>query len=286
MTLFFLADKFHLKYEFPLDIDVTLRCIVILSGGDRMEYTVQKLAVMAGVSTRTLRYYDELDMLKPARINSSGYRIYGQVEIDQLQQILFYRELGVSLESIKEIITSPSYNAVQALKEHHEKLLEKREQLDSLILNVQKTIARTEGRITMMDQEKFEGLKKKTIDKNEAKYGKEIRKKYGYETVNQSNQKVMGMSQEQHDEVTRLATEVMETLQAAFETGDPAGELAQKTADLHRQWLCYYWDSYSKKAHAGLAQMYVDDPRFTAYYDEKKPGTAVFLRDAIQIYTA
>ncbi|HEY5556106.1 MerR family transcriptional regulator [Acetobacterium sp.] len=251
-----------------------------------MEYTVQKLAVMAGVSTRTLRYYDELDMLKPARINSSGYRIYGQVEIDQLQQILFYRELGVSLESIKEIITSPSYNAVQALKEHHEKLLEKREQLDSLILNVQKTIARTEGRITMMDQEKFEGLKKKTIDKNEAKYGKEIRKKYGYETVNQSNQKVMGMSQEQHDEVTRLATEVMETLQAAFETGDPAGELAQKTADLHRQWLCYYWDSYSKKAHAGLAQMYVDDPRFTAYYDEKKPGTAVFLRDAIQIYTA
>jgi len=251
-----------------------------------MEYTIQKLAQMAGVSTRTLRYYDELDMLKPARINSSGYRIYCQAEIDQLQQILFYRELGVSLESIKEIVTSSSYNPAQALREHHEKLLEKRKLLDSLILNVQKTIARTEGRITMTDKEKFEGLKKKTIDENEAKYGKEIRKKYGHETVNQSNQKVMGMSQEQHDEVTRLATEVMETLQAAFETGDPAGELAQKTADLHRQWLCYYWDSYSKKAHAGLAQMYVDDPRFTAYYDEKKPGTAVFLRDVIQIYTA
>ncbi|HEY5537900.1 MAG TPA: MerR family transcriptional regulator [Acetobacterium sp.] len=251
-----------------------------------MEYTIQKLAQMAGVSTRTLRYYDELDILKPARINSSGYRIYCQAEIDQLQQILFYRELGVSLESIKEIVTSSSYNPAQALREHHEKLLEKRKLLDSLILNVQKTIARTEGRITMTDKEKFEGLKKKTIDENEAKYGKEIRKKYGHETVNQSNQKVMGMSQEQHDEVTRLATEVMETLQAAFETGDPAGELAQKTADLHRQWLCYYWDSYSKKAHAGLAQMYVDDPRFTAYYDEKKPGTAVFLRDVIQIYTA
>ena len=251
-----------------------------------MEYTIQKLAQMAGVSTRTLRYYDELDILKPARINSSGYRIYCQAEIDQLQQILFYRELGVSLESIKEIVTSSSYNPAQALREHHEKLLEKRKLLDSLILNVQKTIARTEGRITMTDKEKFEGLKKKTIDENEAKYGKEIRKKYGHETVNQSNQKVMGMSQEQHDEVTRLATEVMETLQAAFETGDPAGELAQKTADLHRQWLCYYWDSYSKKAHASLAQMYVDDQRFTAYYDEKKPGTAVFLRDAIQIYTA
>lgn len=250
-----------------------------------MEYTVQKLAQMAGISTRTLRYYDEIDMLKPARINSSGYRIYGQAEIDRLQQILFYRELGVRLEDIKEIVTSPSYNAVEALKEHHEKLLEKRMQLDSLILNVQKTIAGTEGRMTMTDKEKFEGFKQKTVDENEAKYGKEIREKYGDETVDQSNQKVMGMSREQHDEVTKLTVEILETLQAAFKTGDPAGALAQKTADLHRQWLGYYWDSYSKKAHAGLAQMYVDDPRFTAYYDEKQPGTAAFLRDAISIYT-
>ena len=75
-----------------------------------MEYTVQKLAQMAGVSTRTLRYYDEIDILKPARINSSGYRIYGQAEVDRLQQILFYRELGVSLESIKETVTAPFFN--------------------------------------------------------------------------------------------------------------------------------------------------------------------------------
>ncbi|MHB8126126.1 MAG: MerR family transcriptional regulator [Desulfitobacteriaceae bacterium] len=250
-----------------------------------MEYTVQKLAQMAGVSTRTLRYYDEISILKPARINSSGYRIYGQAEVDQLQQILFYRELSVSLESIKDIITEPSFNGAQALKEHHEKLLEKREQLDVLIANVEKTIALSEGRIKMMDQEKFKGFKQKLVDDNEANYGKEIRGKYGNETVNKSNQKVQGMSQEQYDEVTKLAAEVIETLQAAFKTGDPAGELAQKAADLHRQWLCYYWDGYTKEAHAGLAQMYVDDPRFTAYYDEKQPGTAVFLRDAVHIYT-
>ena len=250
-----------------------------------MEYTVQKLAQMAGVSTRTLRYYDELGMLKPARINSSGYRIYGQVEVDRLQQILFYRELGMSLESIKDIVTSPSFNASLALREHCEKLLEKRQQLDALISNVQKTIALTEGRITMTDKEKFEGFKQKLVDDNEAKYGKEIREKYGEETVNKSNQKVKGMSQEQHDEVTKLAADLMETLHAAFKTGDPAGELAQKAADLHRQWLCYYWDSYTKEAHAGLAQMYVEDPRFTAYYDEKQSGTAEFLRDAVHLYT-
>ncbi len=101
-----------------------------------MEYTVQKLAHMAGVSTRTLRYYDELGILKPARINSSGYRIYGQAEVNRLQQILFYRELSVSLESIKEIVTSPLFDGAAALREHHEKLLNKREQLDELISNV------------------------------------------------------------------------------------------------------------------------------------------------------
>ncbi len=250
-----------------------------------MEYVVRKLAQMAGVSSRTLRYYDEIGLLKPARINTSGYRIYGETEVDRLQQILFYRELGVSLDSIRDIVTSPSFDGAQALREHHEKLLEKREQLDRLISNVERTIEVSEGRFQMMDKEKFEGFKQKLVDDNEAKYGKEVREKYGEETVNKSNQKVRGMSQEQHDEVTKLATAVTETLQAAFETGDPAGELAQKAADLHRQWLCYYWDSYSKEAHAGLSQMYVDDPRLTAHYDEKQPGTAAFLRDAVHIYT-
>lgn len=250
-----------------------------------MEYTVQKLGLMAGVSTRTLRYYDELGILKPARINSSGYRIYSQREVDRLQQILFYRELGLSLESIKEIITSPSFNALQALGEHREKLMEKREQLDRLIENVDKTIASTEGRIIMMDQEKFKGFKQKMVDENEQKYGKEIREKYGNKTVDKSNEKFKKMTAEEYEEVTKLAEEVQDTLAKAFQTGDPAGELAQKAADLHRRWLCYYWDSYSKEAHAGLGQMYVDDPRFTAYYDEKQPGTAEFLRDAILIYT-
>jgi DNA-binding transcriptional MerR regulator len=250
-----------------------------------MEYTVQKLGSLAGVSTRTLRYYDEIGILKPARINSSGYRIYGQAEVDRLQQILFYRELGVNLDSIKDIVTAPSFDGANALKVHRQKLLEKRQQLDLLIANVDKTIALTEGRITMSDKEKFEGFKQKMIDENEKKYGKEIREKYGEDTVEKSNAKLKNMTQEQFDEVTSLAEQVQVTLAQAFETGNPAGELAQKTADLHKHWLTYYWKEYSKEAHAGLAQMYVDDERFTAYYDKEKPGSAEFLRDAIHIYT-
>lgn len=250
-----------------------------------MEYTVQKLGRLAGISTRTLRYYDEIGILKPARINSSGYRIYGQQEVDRLQQILFYRELGVSLENIKNIVLSPSFDGVEALKQHHIKLLEKKEQLEALIVNVEKTIAMSEGRIKMSDKEKFEGFKQKLIDENEEKYGKEIREKYGEETVEKSNAYFKNMSRGDFEKLESLSTQIQETLAEAFKTGDPSGPLGQKAAELHKQWISMCWGHYSKEAHAGLAQMYVDDERFTAYYDKEQPGTAVFLRDAIHIYT-
>jgi len=250
-----------------------------------MEYTVQKLSRMAGVSTRTLRYYDEIGLLKPARINSSGYRIYGSEEVDRLQQILFYRELDVGLDEIKSIVGSPDFDARQALARHRDQLLAKRRQLDALLANIDLTLAHKEGISTMSDKQKFEGFKQQLIDDNEAKYGEEIRAKYGNEQVDKSNAKLKNMSKEQYEEVERLAADVHAALAIAFETGDPASDPARKAVELHRRWLSYYWDSYSKEAHAGLAQMYVDDERFKAYYDKDQPGVAEFLRDAVRIYS-
>ncbi|WP_404447108.1 MerR family transcriptional regulator [Sutcliffiella horikoshii] len=250
-----------------------------------MEYTVQKLAKLAGVTGRTLRYYDEIGILKPARMTASGYRIYGQEEVDRLQQILFYRELELDLESIQKIINAPAFNEVEALKEHRDKLLTKQKRLEGLIESVDRTLAAKEGRMDMSDKEKFEAFKQNRIDENEARYGEEVRAKYGNETIDKSNAKLKGMSKDQYEQGEKLGEEVLKVLNEAFKTGDPAGELAQKAADLHRQWLGFYWDSYSKEAHAGLAQMYVDDERFTAFYDKEQPGTAEFLRDAIYIYT-
>ncbi|MBC2304901.1 MerR family transcriptional regulator [Listeria booriae] len=251
-----------------------------------MEYTVQKLAKLAGVSTRTLRYYDEIGILKPARINSSGYRIYGQDEVDRLQQILFYREMNVGLDKIKAILEQPDFDETEALKTHRAQLLDKRKQLDELIRNVEKSIAHSERRITMTDQEKFEGFKQKMIDENEEKYGTEIREKYGDDKINKSNAKLKGMSEAEMERVNRLAETILVELAEAFETGDPAGDKAQEVAVMHKEWLSTYWDTYSKEAHAGLAQMYVDDERFTAYYDKDQPGLAAFLRDAIVIFTS
>jgi len=114
----------------------------------------------------------------------------------------------------------------------------------------------------------------KLIEDNEAKYGEEIREKYGREAVERSNAKLRGMTPEQY------------ALKEAFTQGDPASALAQEACDLHRQWLCFFWDSYSKQAHMGVTQMYVEDPRFGEYYDKVAPGCAVFMRDAVAIYCA
>ena len=249
-----------------------------------MEYTINKLAKLSGVSTRTLRYYDELGLLSPARISSNEYRIYGEKENTRLQQMLFYRELGVSLEEIRNILASKDFDGLSALESHLTALLARREQLDLLVANVEKTIKTMKGEMIMSDQEKFEGFLQKLADHNERQYGEEAREKYGDERINRSNTKVLNMSKEQFVELEMLTEDLNEILKAAFEQGDPASVLAQKACELHKKWLCFYWEDYSKEAHKGVTQMYVDDPRFTAYYDKIAPGCAVFLRDAVAIY--
>lgn len=251
-----------------------------------MEYTVQGLANMAGVSTHTLRYYDEIGLLKPARVNESGYRIYGRKEVDRLQQILFYKELGIGLGEIKAIMDSPEFDRLKALRQHHESLLAEKSRIERLIANVEKSIASAKGWIEMTDREKFEGFKQKLLEDNEKKFGKEARERYGDEAVDRSNEAFRNMTKEQYDRMVDLDKQVKETLAEAFIQGDPAGELAQRAAQLHREWLTMCWGGYDSEAHAGLAQMYVEDERFRAYYDQGQPGVTEFLRDAIQIYVA
>jgi len=119
-----------------------------------MEYTIQKLAGLAGISTRTLRYYDEIGLLKPLRTSSSGYRIYGEKEIVRLQQILFYRELGLPLEKIGEIVTSSSFDEGKALQEHKRSLEERKKQIEELLVNVERSIEDYQGRIKNEGQAK------------------------------------------------------------------------------------------------------------------------------------
>ena len=249
-----------------------------------MEYSVNKLSKLSGVSARTLRYYDEIGLLKPTRVASSGYRIYGQNEIDRLQQILFYKELEFPLNEIKLLLAAPDFDKAKAFSNHLDALQRKRKRLDGLISNVRKSIAAMEGAIIMADNEKFESFKQNLLEENEAKYGREIREKYGDAAVTASNARLQGMREEQYQQSEALRLELEKALKAAFDAGDPTGALAYQAVDLHRQWLCIFYPAYSKAYHKGLGEMYVADERFRANYDKIAPGCTEFLRDAIHAY--
>lgn len=253
-----------------------------------MVYTISQLSKLSGVTTRTLRYYDEIGLLLPKYIANNGYRIYGQEEVDRLQQILFLRQLKMPLNDIKSILSSPGFDKEKTLQNHLISLYEQKEQLDLLIANVQKTIRSMKGEIEMNDNEKFEGLKQAKIQENEEKYGKEIRRTYGDEVIDASNEKLMAMSQEKYNEAESLAKEINRVLKEAMKKSDPAGELAQKACKLHKKWLLMFWNEkhYSKAAHRSLGEMYVADERYTKYYNDAiAPGAAKFLADALYCFT-
>lgn len=251
-----------------------------------MEYTIQELAKLSGVSTRTLRYYDEIGLLKPARTNEAGYRFYAQAEVDMLQQILFYRALDIKLAAIQQIIQAPDFQQKEALVSHRVALLQRKQQLEQLLQTVEQTIQSLEEEKTMTNEEKFKGFKEKLIEDNEKQYGKEIRTKYGNETVDASNAKLRNMTEEQYEAMQKLEQQLFARLKEAMQVGDVSSDIAMEVAELHKRWLSFSWSKYSKEAHAGLAQMYIADERFTAYYDERvAPGATQFLYDAILIYT-
>lgn len=259
--------------------------MMLMSGGIGMEYTVQKLARLAGVSPRTLRFYDQSGLLKPARINTSGYRIYGEAQVSRLQQILFYRELGMGLEEIARTLDSKDFEPLAALREHLEALLKRQAQTARLIETVRRTIEQEKGGRPMTDAEKFEGFKEKLIQENEERYGKEVREKYGEEAVEASNAKMMNMSRQDYDAMQALGAEILQRLEVAVKAGEvPGSQEGGEITRLHRKWLGYTWGQYSAAAHRGLGDMYVADERFTAYYDQNVPGCARFLRDAIHAW--
>lgn len=247
-----------------------------------MEYSINELSKLAGVSARTLRYYDETGLLCPSRTNDSGYRFYGPGEVELLQQILFYRERGLSLDKIKHIIYDDDFDSLSALYEHLESLKQQKERISSLICTVNTTIASMKGELFMKDIEKFEAFKQNLVHENEQKYGSEIRESYGNNTIDEANQKLLNMTPEDYQRFETLKDTVLSELETAVTSGArPESDAGRKAALLHKEWLGYTWKEYSAAAHQGLVSMYLADMRFKDYYDRKVSGCAQFLVDAV-----
>jgi len=246
---------------------------------------IQQLATLSGVSTRTLRYYDEIGLLVPDKDELTGYRTYSQQHIDCLQQILFYRELDMSLADIKAILQDDEFQPLESLKKHQQALLRKQERINRLLTSLEQTIQSMEEGIDMTNEQKFEAFKNQLIEENEKQFGEEIREKYGEEAVVASNGLVKNMTEEQFHAAAQLEQQLFERLREAMADGDPASEIAAEAAELHKRWLAFYWPKYTKEAHVGLAQMYMADERFIAYYDERvRDGATHFLVEAINHY--
>lgn len=248
-----------------------------------MEYSISELSKLAGVSTRTLRYYDEIGLLKPSRISDTGYRYYGANEVSVLQQILFYRERGFELKTIRNIIYDNEFDMLKAMEEHLIELEKQKADTERLIQTVKKTIQHMKGKCVMSDKEKFQALKNRMVAENEEKYGQEARKKYGDDQVDASNRNWMNLSEDKLGRWQELDREIIERLEAAIhdELREDSEE-AKAIAELHKEWLMISVPNYSREMHRGIAAMYVADERFTKYYDKNTKGCAKLLYEAVK----
>ena len=250
-----------------------------------MEYNISQLSKLSGVSARTLRYYDEINLLHPSRTNEAGYRFYGDKEVNLLQQILFYRERGLSLEKIRFILYDENFDMLKALNEHLTELENRRERLSKLIDTVKDTIASVKGEFIMRDSEKFEAFKKDIVDQYEKLYGEEAREKYGDSEVNMAVNKVLSLSKEDYEKFQTLGKKVMEALKAAvISKASPESETGRSVASLHKEWLGYSWKDYTEQKHKGVVSLYVQDERFKKYYDREQDGCADFLLAAVDFW--
>ncbi|MCH1984341.1 MerR family transcriptional regulator [Ruminococcus sp. OA3] len=251
-----------------------------------MEYSIKELSKIAGVSARTLRYYDEIGLLKPSRTSEAGYRYYGPKELELLQQILFYRQRGFCLEKIADVLYNHDFDIMGALNEHLEDLKHQRMKIEGVISAVERTIASMKGEITMSDCERFEAFKQDMIEKNEKRYGQEVRERYGDKRMDESNRKMLQMTPEDYEQFRKLEQEILDGLEEAVRAGTMHdSEEGRRIVLLHREWLEMTTPRYTSQMHRGLANMYVADERFHIYYDKEIPGCAEFLKNAIMYWS-
>ncbi|WP_099974055.1 MerR family transcriptional regulator [Lactobacillus terrae] len=232
-----------------------------------IKYSINELAKLAGISTRTLRYYDQIDLLKPSEKSAAGYRYYDENQVDKLQEILFYRELNFKLSEIIKIQSDGHLNRSEILNEQKDLLIEERNKYDQLIQLIDQTINSEEGGTKMTDQQKFEAFKKGAIKENTEKYGSELTEKYSSEEIDESNRKFMNLSEEDYRKMSEVEEEMIKYLIEYDKTKTP--ELAEQIYLKHQQWLKFTMPNYTPAIYRAIVEMYINDSRFSDYYINK-----------------
>jgi len=243
--------------------------------------TVRQVAKAARISVRTLHHYDAIGLLKPAHVGANGYRYYGRTELLRLQQILFYRELGMALGEIGSILDDPGFDPLTALKGHRAALAARIDQYRDLIRTIDRTIASLEKDEAMADSDYYAGIAPETRERWE----REAKHFWGEEAVNAAQVKARSFSKEKVAAIQAEMEAIRSDFQRLFAEGaEPGSDAAQAVTARHYAWVCHSWIP-DAKAFVGLGRFYVENPEFRGTYDDGAlPGTADFIAEAMAIY--
>jgi len=251
-----------------------------------MERSIQELAKLAGTTSRTLRHYDEIGLLKPSSIGANGYRYYDDRSLVRLQRILLLRELGLGLPQIAEVLDRQT-SEQRALEAHLAWLRQEQERLQKQIASVTSTIDALQRGTEVMAEKMFDGF-------DHTQYKDEVEQRWGEDAYSKGDAWWRGMSEEERGARKRRTAQLRADWVSAAQTGiKPDSAAAQALAARHVEWLTQVPGTPANSPGAdvkayviGLGELYVADPRFGATYSEKGEGgnASIFVRDALRIY--
>ncbi|MFJ2771124.1 MerR family transcriptional regulator [Streptomyces sp. NPDC087300] len=244
-----------------------------------MSYSVGQVAGFAGVTVRTLHHYDEIGLLAPGGRSHAGHRRYGDDDLDRLQQILFYRELGFPLDEVAALLDDPHTDPREHLRRQHDLLTARIHKLQEMAAAVETAMEAKKMGINLTPEEKFEVFG----DQDPDQYAEEVQRRWGgTDAYEESQRKAAAYTKDDwkriNDEFNALHARVGDL----FAGGVPAGaDEAMDAAEEHRLFITANHYQCSHEMHTCLGEMYVADERFTAFYEAIRPGLAGYLRDAI-----
>jgi DNA-binding transcriptional MerR regulator len=244
-----------------------------------VSYPVGQVARYAGISVRTLHHYDELKLLSPSGRTRSGYRRYDDADLQRLQQILFYRELGFPLDEIASILDDPDADAMTHLRRQRELLTARIARLAGMVASLERAMEAHEMGISLTPEERFEVFG----EHDPARYADEVRERWGEtEAYRESRRRASAYTKEDWQRIMAAGADLDERFAAALREGVPAGDpRAMDLAEEHRRNIDRWFYACGYDMHRGLGDMYLADARFTERYEAVQPGLAAYVRDAI-----
>ncbi|GGJ46551.1 MerR family transcriptional regulator [Streptomyces brasiliensis] len=244
-----------------------------------MSYSVGQVAAFAGVTVRTLHHYDEIGLLVPSERTHAGHRRYGDADLDRLQQILFYRELGFPLDEVAALLDDPDANPRAHLRRQHALLTARIEKLQKMATAVEHAMEARKMGMNLTPEERFEVFG----DKDPEQYAEEAEQRWGgTEAYAESQRRAARYTKDDWKRLQAEADAWSERYAALVTEGEPpTGEAAMGLAEEHRRHISTWFYECPYEMHRCLGEMYVADERFKAFYDSMRPGLAEHLREAI-----